>query len=264
MEQRNKKDLLVVKVGTNVLADTSGEYPTLNDQSFENIGAEIESLTNDETGVVLVSSAAVAAGVGSKKLRREGITPTTKLQRYASMGWPIIIQRWQQAISERTVVSTLLTKHDLHTYKSREEALGMIALCLLEENDVVLTNENDTIDPSEIEFGDNDTLAAELASKLALSGLYRSTKLILLTNTNGLNEVPSDNNTLLRTVEDINAVKQFAGDAMSGHSRGGMITKVRAAETAKAAGIETYIANGKQEQAIRKALSKEVGTYFPV
>lgn len=263
MEQLNKKDLLVVKVGTNVLADTSGEYPTFNERSFENIGAEVASHTNDETGVVLVSSAAIAAGVQSEQRRREDVTDIAELQYYAAIGWPAIVQRWKRAIGERSVMPTLLTKHELHTKATRSQILGSTAFCLLERNGVVLTNENDTIDPSEIKFGDNDTLAAELACELARSGLYRSTKLVLLTNTNGLNRVAEDSGTLIRTVNDIDAVQQFAGDASSGHSRGGMITKVQAAKTAKAAGIETYIANGKQERAVSRALGGEIGTYFP-
>ena len=157
----------------------------------------------------------------------------------------------------------LLTKHELTTESTRSQMLAATAFCLLGRQGAVVANENDTIDPSEIKFGDNDTLAAELAREMALSGLYRSTKLVLLTSAGGLNRDANNDSTLIRTVNNIDSVKQFAGDAMNGHSRGGMITKVRAAETAKSAGIDTFIANGRETQAIRRALSRDIGTYFP-
>lgn len=261
MKKRDKKDLVVVKVGTNVLADTLSGAEKLDDVSFANIGTELRQLSDSETGVVLVSSGAITAGVLSERKRRDEIDSTTELQRYAARGWDSVVQRWKSVIGDERVSSTLLTKREINTSTLRAKALGVISCCL-SHNDVFIVNENDTLSDDEIKFGDNDTLAAELAVACAESGLFKSVKLVLLTNVNGLNRIANDGSTLIRTVADIDTVEPYAGTAQNGHSRGGMKTKVQAARTARTAGVETYIANGRMKHVIGKALRRETGTYF--
>lgn len=263
MNYQREKELLVVKVGTNVLADTTGESEKLDDRSFESIGGEVRLLSDSGVGVILVSSGAITAGVIGEGRRREDIESATELQRYAARGWDTVVQKWKSVIGATRVSSTLLTKRELHTEDMRTKALGVINCCLA-HNDVFVVNENDTISDDEIKFGDNDTLAAELAAVCAASGLFKSVKLVLLTNKDGLNKIADDDTTLIRTVTDIELVEQYAGNVANNHSRGGMKTKVQASKTACRAGVETFIANGRTEQAIDRALRREIGTYFQV
>lgn len=261
MNYQTKKELLVIKVGTNVLADTTGEFVKLDDRSFERIGSQVRALSDSGAGVILVSSGAITAGVIGEGKKRESVESATELQRYAARGWDTVVQKWKSVISATRVSSTLLTKRELHTDDMWAKALGVINCCLA-HGDIFVVNENDTISDDEIKFGDNDTLAAELAAVCAQAGMFTSVKLVLLTNRDGLNKVADDDATLIRTVADIELVEKYAGDVTSNHGRGGMKTKVQAAKTARRAGVETFIANGRAEEAISRALEREIGTYF--
>lgn len=261
MNYQIEKDLLIVKVGTNVLAETGNGHEKLNDEAFEAIGNEVRQQSDAGNGVILVTSGAITAGVFNEQKRREDIRSTVEEQRYAARGWDTVVQKWKSVIGNERVSSTLLTKREMHTDTMRTKLLGVIACCL-SHSDIFVVNENDCLSDDEIKFGDNDTLAAALAAECAVAGLAKSVKLILLTNKDGLNEVADDDSTLIRTVTDIDLVEKFAGSAANGHSRGGMVTKIKAARTAKAAGVETYIANGRENHAISKTLAREIGMYF--
>lgn len=263
MYYQTEKDLIIVKVGTNVLAATTDGGEALDRQSFEKIGREVRALADAGTGVILVSSGAITAGVLGEQKHREDIDNLFELQRYAARGWDSVVQQWKRSIGSARVSSTLLTKREIHTEAMREKALGVISCCL-SHGDVFVANENDTISDDEIKFGDNDTLAAAIAVECARAELFRSVKMVLLTNINGLRADRNDATTLIHKVTDISAVEQYAGEAANGHSRGGMMTKVRAARLAAEAGIETFIADGRIDGAIGKTIAGRIGTHFTV
>ena len=262
MNNELQKDLIIVKVGTNVLARTEDGQEILDHHAFESIGTQVRELTDKGIGVILVSSGAITAGVlGDQQSREDVADKPVELQRYAARGWHTVVQKWESVIGDKRVSATLLTKHELHTEPTRSKALGVIACCLV-HGDVFVVNENDTISDDEIKFGDNDTLAAALAVECAVSGLFRSVKLVLLTNKSGFNRVADDDSTLIHTVDDIDAVAHYAGDAENHNSRGGMKTKVQSAKVAKTVGVETVIANGRAKNAIQRALAGQIGTRF--
>ncbi len=263
MNSQQEKNLLIIKVGTNVLADTEHDSEKLNKTSFENIGREVRHLSDSGTGIILVSSGAITAGIVDEGKKRKEVKNAVELQRYAARGWDRVLQQWKLAIGDKRISSTMLTKREVHTKSMRDKALSVINCCL-SHNDIFIVNENDTISDDEIKFGDNDTLAAALAVECINAGLFTSVKLLLLTNVGGLNKVAHDSTTLIRKVTDITSVEQYAGDATSNHSRGGMKTKVDAARTATRAGIETYITNGRTTRVITRTLDGEVGTRFVV
>ena len=255
-----KENLLVVKVGTNTLADVDGGR--LNEEAFRRIGGEVRNLTDEKTGVVLVSSGAITAGAMLDCQRCDEETEMVERQRYALRGWDEIIQRWKAAIGADRVSAALLTEQDLRREETRTKALGVIG-CALAHGDVPILNENDAVCVEQIRFGDNDTLAANLAAELAISGMFRAVRLILLTNVDGLLKKENDASTIIREVTDIESVRQFAGDTKSKASRGGMKFKVNAAEIATSFGVETFIANGRDEQdAVSRAVAAEIGTRF--
>jgi glutamate 5-kinase len=247
--------LLVVKVGTNTLLD---------DTAFARIGGEVRDINKGNTGVIVVSSGAISAGVQHDGKRREDITTPVESQLYATLGWPIVTRQWQDAMGADTLVAPMLiTKENLDSKSTRTKLLGTLALAL-ERGVVPLINENDALCDDEIRFGDNDTLAAHLATACVSSLVqFDKTKLILLTNRDGLYKDPDDASSLIRVVSDIEAAEQFAGSTNDVNSRGGMITKVQAAKIARSAGVETYIANGATDHAISRAASQDIGTYFP-
>jgi glutamate 5-kinase len=258
-----KTHLLVVKVGTNTLVDTSSKSQRLDRATFASIGEQITQLSSKTTGVVLVSSGAITAGLVGEGKDRCAVDDERELQRYAMRGWGAVVRQWQSAIGRGQITSALLTKHELHQQTTRRKIIGAVSCCLA-HGDIFLTNENDAICDDEIKFGDNDILAAELAATLARSGLFGTVKLVLLTTVDGLYADPDDNRTVIRTVADIAAVRDCAGQAASAHSRGGMVSKLLAAEIAQAAGAETFIANGRASNAIARALSGKCGTRFTV
>lgn len=261
MYNQTEKDLIVVKVGTNVLTEITNGIASLDQRSFTQIGQEVRRLVDGGKGVILVSSGAITAGILDDKKHREDIKNTFDLQRYAARGWDRVVQQWKQSIGAGKVSSTLLTKREIHTETMRTQALGVISCCL-SYGDVFIVNENDTISDDEIKFGDNDTLAAAIAVECARAQLFRSVKMVLLTNINGLRSDKDDEATLIRRVTDISAVEQYTGGASNSHSRGGMVTKVAAARTAQSAGVEVFIADGRVKNAVNKALSYEIGTCF--
>ncbi len=256
-----KKDLLVIKVGTNVLASTAEGKDRLRLTSFRSIASDIRALQKRGYGIILVSSAAITAGSIEDGVERHTVSNTVEEQRLAARGWDIIVQKWKKAMGRKHISSALITKHDLTTHNTRKKLLQVISCCL-GHSDVFLVNENDCLTDDEIKFGDNDILSAMLAATCATHGDFNSVALILLTNKNGLNRVVEDDATIIRTVENIDAIRRYAGESTSQHSRGGMISKIMAADIATNAGVPMYIANGHSSNPASNALDVKTGTYF--
>lgn len=260
MNNIETKDLLIVKAGTNTLTTTIDGQEVLDTHIFEQIGREIREITDEGAGVIVVTSAGITAGTINDGVRRSDVKSSVELQRYAARGWRAVVDAWEDAIGQGRVTSALLTKHELHTKSTRDKTLQAIVCCLL-FGDVFIVNENDIICDDEIKFGDNDTLAGELAAECATSGLFKSVRLVMLTDINGLRRDKNDASTLIKVVTDIEEAKRYADGAKNVHSTGGMQTKVAAAETARHAD-SVHIADGSEVNAIRRALAGKIGTRF--
>jgi len=143
----------------------------------------------------------------------------------------------------------------------RSKLIDVVGCCFT-HRDVLVVNENDVLSDDEIKFGDNDTLAAELAVVLKQEGDFGSVRLVLLTNRDGLNRVVDDDSTAIRYVKNVTDAFQYVGDITDTHSRGGMRSKLIAAQTVVANGIEMYIANGRSDESLLMVLEKQVGTFF--
>lgn len=254
-----KNELIIIKVGTNTLVDH--DYDTLHHDVFARIGMEIRELQAQGYSVILVSSGAISAGVLSDAKKREHVDNIIELQRYAARGWDIVVQKWKDHIGDARVSSTLLTKRELHDETMRGQICNVIACCL-SHGDTFLVNENDTISNDEITFGDNDQLAAELAIAMRKEKKFTSIRLVLLTNTNGLYRDIHDEATRIETVSSIDKVAPFIADKNDIHSRGGMASKLSAAERACSHGIETFVADGRAKRTIHTTLDGVSGTHF--
>lgn len=264
MENVIERDLIVVKVGTKTLTEQQNGREVLDYASFGRIGKQVVDLANEGYGIVLVSSGAIAAGIAETGIERSDDMEMVEKQRLAGIGWQYVVEAWRASMIGKTMGAMLLTRHELdESENTRREALATID-CHLRHGDIVLINENDAIAHDEIKFGCNDVLLGIMSARLAKTGLYKRVRQMQLTDTDGLYRDVKDSRTLIRVVDDIEAVKGFVTDIDNGVSKGGMTTKLKGAEIATAAGVETCIANGRAERAIKRALSGEIGTRFRI
>lgn len=249
---------VVVKVGSRTLTHASGK---LNLRMMEKLVRELADLYNRGCRVILVTSGAVAAGIGRLSLPDKPQTIPEK-QAVAAVGQGLLIQMYEKLFSEYglVVAQVLLTRDDFNDRKRYLNSRNTLQ-ALLQYGAIPLINENDTVAVEEIEFGDNDSLSALVAS------LLDADLLVLLTDTGGLysaNPKFDPQAQLIEKVEQITpAIKKLAGDSDETLATGGMVTKLMAAEIATNSGVPMIIANGKEPHILLRLLEGEsVGTFF--
>ncbi len=234
---------IVVKIGSRAI---------LQPGRFDALAGEIAALMARGHTVVLVSSGAV--GMGRKQLeleQRPSILP--QLQAVAAIGQPLLIVAYAQAFSRHgiPVAQVLLTHAELADRKRYLNARRAID-ALTELGAVTIINENDTISTEEIEFGDNDQLAAMVAS------LVGAELLVLLTDVEGLLDADKRRVPL---VSDLAAARALIWQEDNGVSLGGMASKLSAAERALQRGLPVAIAGAAEPQVLRRITAGEdVGT----
>lgn len=250
---------IVVKVGTSTLA-----YPNyrLNIRRIEKLVKILSDIRNSGTEVMLVSSGAIAMGIGKLGLQKRPSDLAGK-QACAAIGQCELMYIYDKLFSEynHTVAQVLLTGDDLKNKDRRENFTNTIAK-LLRLGTVPILNENDTVSTTEItSIGDNDTLAA-LVSESAGADL-----LILLSDIDGLYTADPKKDkdaTIIHRVRQIDRqIKTLAGGAGSDQGTGGMATKINAAEICLKDQIDMVIANGNDPAILYDILSgKDAGTLF--
>ena len=227
---------LVVKVGSSSLTTADGGHLDL-----DRLGELVDVLAARRAAghqVVLVSSGAIAAGIGPLGLPRRPSDLATQ-QAAASVGQGALVAAYQAAFSAHglTVGQVLLTADDMmrrsHHRNARRTLDQLLAFGI-----VPIVNENDTVATHEIRFGDNDRLAALVSDLVAADGL------VLITDVDALYDGPPSRGGSLRvplvaTTEDLDAVT--IGGTGSSVGSGGMVTKVEAAGIAGAAGVPTLL-----------------------
>ncbi len=254
-------DTIVVKVGTRVLTRDDG---TLDTERVEAIGHELVRLVDDGRRVALVSSGAVGAGMG-----RLGLTSRpsdlAQLQSVAAVGQSRLIEAYNRALEThgRHAAQILLTADDLND-RTRYLNVRNTVLALFRYGAIPIINENDTVRVDELQrnVGDNDQLAA------MVTNLIRAPLLVLLSDVAGLyNGPPGDSrSSVIPVVNDLNqAIHQFICDTNESNSlsKGGMRSKLEAAQIATAAGENVIIADGRQPGVLTQILQAEpLGTLF--
>ena len=264
MHQETQCRRIVVKVGTSTLTRDSG---SLNLHNMDHLARVLSDLQGTGHEIVLVSSGAIA--IGTKKLRLpERPTELRAKQATAAVGQCMMMHVYDKLFSEynRTVAQILLTGEDVDA-PVRSEHLHNTFEALLELGVIPVVNENDSVSSAEIEtgqckvLGDNDTLSAIVAR------LCGADLLILLSDIDGLYDADPHKDPNARLIRRVSAVtpelRAMAGGAGTWRGTGGMATKLNAAETALAAGIEMVIANGSNMDAIYDIVAgKDVGTRF--
>ena len=249
---------IVVKVGTSTLTHGTGR---LNIRRTERLCKVLCDLKNAGNQIILVSSGAIAMGVGKLGLRQRPTDMSGK-QAAAAVGQCELMYTYDRLFSEyRHVAAQLLLTGDDFSHPDRRAHLESTLFRLLEMDALPVINENDTVATEEISVGDNDSLGA-LVAVAAKADL-----LVLLSDIDGLftADPHSDEQAqLIPVVREIDErIRALAGGKGSEFGTGGMATKLRAAEMATAAGIDMVIAQGAEPELLYRIVDgEEVGTRF--
>ena len=253
----NNAKRLVVKVGSNVLTEDHG----LNLKAIRSISRQICRLIDSGLEVILISSGAMASGVKKVGLdKRPDEIP--KRQAIAAVGQAGLIMEYEKAFARyhKKVAQILLTGDDLNNRIRYLNARN--TLCMLLSWQVVpIINENDTVMIEEIQFGDNDNLAAMITLLMDADILVNLTDIDGLYTKNPRKYPDAELIPLVSTIRE-NIVK-VAGDIPGPLGTGGMLSKINAARKVTASGIPMVIANGGKPDILIKLFSgKEIGTFF--
>lgn len=249
---------IVIKIGSSSLTDNRGR---LDNSRMLALSNAIADLFKQGWQPVLVSSGAVAAGLGHLGWQRANLTMPER-QAAASVGQGLLMEKYNEFFLSQgiKVGQILLTREDLADRRRYLNARNTFN-ALLNGHVLPIVNENDTVAIAEIRFGDNDTLSALVA------GLVEAELLILLTDIDGLysgDPRKDPDAKLIPLVHQIDeALIKIAGDSGSSVGTGGMRTKLTAARIAARSGVQTVVASGKVPSILSAIASGEqLGTRF--
>jgi len=248
---------LVVKVGTRVVTGPDG---LLDDARIARLGEELHQVVQSGHRVALVSSGAVASGMGRLGLA-ERPADLAHLQAVAAIGQSALVEAYERSFRAhgRHAAQILVTAEDLEDRVGYLNARNTL-LTLLDLGAIPIINENDTLSVEELQttFGDNDRLAA------IVTNLIRAPLLVLLSDVEGLFDGPPErpDAKIIRTVTRLDeSVHGLVRDRTGGPGRGGMASKLEAARLATTAGENVIIASGRTPGVLMQILAgEEVGT----
>ncbi len=257
--------LVVVKVGTSSITTADGR---LDEEEMASIAKQISASVKGGDRIVFVTSGAVAAGV--EELGTSGKPKDIVFQQAAAAcGQSVLMAKYRELFRRHgmKVSQILLTAEDLSnrtSYVHTCDVLGMLlklgVVPIINENDVTSVDELVPIDEGyKVNFSDNDILSALVASAVGAD------LVIILSDVEGVytTDPSKPEAVVIRTVENITAELKNSLNGKSRLGRGGIQSKVRAAEIATMCGIPVVIANSRRENVIVDILAgKEVGTYF--
>ncbi len=236
---------IVIKIGSALLVER-GE---LRARWLDGLAEDVAMLTARGAQVILVSSGSIALGRGILGLP-SGELPLEHSQACASVGQIRLARAYQEALEPRGITTSqvLLTLEDSADRRRYLNARATLD-ALLSLGVVPIVNENDTVATDEIRYGDNDRLAANIAVTVGAD------RLVLLSDVDGLytaNPSVDPNARHIPVVEEITPeIEAMAGDPVSGVSKGGMKTKVMAAQTAIHGGCTMAITEGSKDRPLK-------------
>ena len=251
-------DCVVVKIGSALLVDLETNSLRLN--WLKSVASDISQLKSDGKKVVIVSSGSIALGRKILNLSDIGLS-LEESQAAAAVGQIFLAQSYQKYLDKYEIISAqiLVTAEDSRDRRRYLNSRATI-LKLLEMNVVPIVNENDTVATDEIKFGDNDRLAAQVAS------LCDANILVLLSDVDGLytsdpklDSSASHISLVPKVTEEIEIMAQ---DKKGGLSKGGMRTKIQAAKVAVSAGCHMVISNGSFDAPISNLMKGGKATWF--
>ena len=248
---------IVVKVGSSLLVDAVAG--SLKRDWLASLASDIASLHKEKRDIIVVSSGAIALGRAVLKLPA-GALKLEDSQAAAAVGQIALARAWSEHLSEHklTAGQVLVTLGDTEERRRYLNARSTIAK-LLEWRAVPVINENDTVATSEIRYGDNDRLAARVATMMSAD------LLVLLSDVDGLYDKPPSEGgaKLVPVVARITPeIEAMAGVSSSAHARGGMLTKIEAAKIATSAGTHMIIASGHVPHPLQAIADGAACTWF--
>ncbi|MCD8285728.1 MAG: glutamate 5-kinase [Clostridia bacterium] len=248
---------LVVKVGTSSLTHGTGK---VNIKRVEELCKVLSDIKNAGHELIFVSSGAIAMGVSKLGLPGRPSDDTTK-QAAAAVGQVELMYAYDRAFAEynHTVAQILITAEDIK-FEARRAYFTNTISKLIELGVIPVINENDTVSTKELTVGDNDTLAAVVATNIGAD------LVILLSDIEGMytgDPHKDPNAKLLTEVTDISEIEHMAGGTVTALGTGGMASKITAAKMCNEAGIDMIIMNGAYPEKLYEAVEgKPVGTRF--
>jgi glutamate 5-kinase len=253
---------IVVKVGSSLLVDAAAGG--LKREWLEGLAADIATLHRGEGGeardILVVSSGSIALGRAVLNLPR-GALKLEEAQAAAAVGQIALARSWSEVLSAHGITAgqVLLTLTDTEERRRYLNARSTVAR-LLEWRCVPVINENDTVATSEIRYGDNDRLAARVATMMSAD------LLVLLSDIDGLYDKPpvaGSGAKLVPLVERITPeIEAMAGISASDTARGGMVTKIEAGKIATTAGTQMVIASGRVAHPLKRIADGAPCTWF--
>lgn len=233
--------LVVIKVGSSLLVDAA--TGTIRREWLQSLAADIAALKREGKQIVLVSSGAIALGRRVLKLK-PGPLRLEESQAAAAAGQVGLAGAWAEMLRSEDIAAAqvLLILDDTENRRRYLNARATLKT-LLALDAVPVINENDTVATSEIQFGDNDQLAARVAS------MMEADCLVLLSDVDGLYTANPSLDETAAHIPEVPAItpeiEAMAGGSVSGLGRGGMTSKIVAAKIAVSAGCDLVIAKGK-------------------
>jgi glutamate 5-kinase len=249
-----KAKRIIVKVGSALLVDQ--KTGTIKASWLSSL---VDDLKIAGADVILVSSGAIALGRRTLGLPK-GKLKLDQSQAAAAVGQIALAQAWSEALRTKNIVAAqiLVTLTDTEERRRYLNARATLTT-LLAQGAVPVINENDTVATSEIRYGDNDRLAARVASMMS------GDVLVLLSDIDGLYSAPPNQKgaTFIPELSEITPqVEAMAGKPISGVGSGGMITKIEAAKIALSAGCNMVIASGHEMHPLKRISENARCTWF--
>lgn len=239
---------IVVKVGSSTLSNQNAK---LNFTQMDALSRQLVDLKNQNREIILVSSGAIAAGMGELGYAKKPAS-IPEQQACAAVGQGLLIGIYNKFFREygARCAQILLTSSDLENRSRYLNAFNTLKT-LLDQDVIPVINENDTVVTNEIKVGDNDTLAARVA------GLVEADLLINLSDVDGLyNTNPANNDKNLKLISKVKTIteeiEKMAGGRGSAVGTGGMQTKIKAAKIAVNSGVIMIIGSGKEKNSLLK------------
>jgi glutamate 5-kinase len=248
---------VIVKVGSALLVDQKSG--TIKASWLSSLIDDVADLKVAGADVILVSSGAIALGRRTLGLPK-GKLKLDQSQAAAAVGQIALAQSWSEALRTKNIVAAqvLVTLQDTEERRRYLNARATLST-LLAQGAVPVINENDTVATSEIRYGDNDRLAARVASMMS------GDVLVLLSDIDGLYSAPPNQKgaKFIPELREITPeVEAMAGKPISGVGSGGMVTKIEAGKIALSAGCNMVIASGHEMHPLKRIVDGARCTWF--
>jgi glutamate 5-kinase len=256
--------LVVLKVGTNAITNTEGNLDT---EEMGRLAQQIAVAMKQGDKVVLVTSGAVAAGIAELGIPLKPKDVAFQ-QVAAATGQSVLMARYRELFKkfDLKVAQILLTAEDLSNRASYVHTCDVLGLLLkigvvpiINENDVTSVDELMRTEGYKVNFSDNDILSVLVA------GAVGADLVIILSDVDGLytTDPGQPGAELIKKVDSITAELKSSLNGKSKLGRGGIQSKIKAAEIATSCGIPVVIANSRKENVLLDVLAgKDIGTYF--